>query len=47
MKLTVDTSIVVKWFVAEPLSQEARIALARRIDLHAPDLVLSELKVKY
>lgn len=42
MKLTVDASIVVKWFVAEPLYNEARLLLARRIDLNAPDLVLSE-----
>ncbi|MCY3822976.1 MAG: type II toxin-antitoxin system VapC family toxin [Nitrospinae bacterium] len=42
MKLTVDASIVVKWFVAEPLHREARRLLSRRIDLHAPDLVLSE-----
>ena len=42
MKLTVDASVVVKWFVAEPLHQVARHLLARRIDLHAPDLVLSE-----
>ena len=42
MKFTVDASIVVKWFVAEPLYNEARRLLARRIDLHAPDLVLSE-----
>ena len=32
----------VKWFVAEPLYNEARRLLARRIDLYAPDLVLSE-----
>lgn len=42
MKLTVDASIVVKWFVAESLHHEARCLLSRRIDLHAPDLVLSE-----
>ena len=42
MKFTVDASIVVKWFVAEPLYNEARRLLARRIDLYAPDLVLSE-----
>ena len=42
MKLTVDASIVVKWFVAEPLHHEARLMLARRLNLHAPDLVLSE-----
>ena len=42
MKLTVDASVVVKWFIAEPLYHEAHIMLAQRIDLHAPDLVLSE-----
>ncbi len=42
MKLTVDANIVVKWFVSETLSDEARLLLARRIHLHAPDLVLSE-----
>lgn len=42
MKLTVDANIVVKWFVSETLSGEARQLLARRIHLHAPDLVLSE-----
>ena len=42
MKLTVDASVVVKWFVAESLHHEARCLLSRRIDLHAPDLVLSE-----
>ena len=42
MKLTVDASIVVKWFVAEALSKEARLLLAHRLDLHAPDLLLAE-----
>ena len=42
MKLTVDASIVIKWFVPEPLSDEARLLLARRIHLHAPGLVLAE-----
>ena len=42
MRVTVDASIVVKWFVAEPMCDEARLLLARRIDLHAPDLVLVE-----
>ena len=31
MKLTVEASIAVKWFVAEPLCGEARAVLARRI----------------
>lgn len=42
MKLTVDASIVVKWFVAEPMSDGARLLLARRIHLLAPELVLLE-----
>lgn len=42
MKLTIDASIVIKWFITEPLCDEARLLLARRIQLHAPDLVLSE-----
>ena len=42
MRLTVDASIVVKWFVAEELSGEARLLLAHRLDLHAPDLLLAE-----
>ena len=42
MKLTADASIAVKWFVAEPLSEEARRLLAHRIHLHAPDILLAE-----
>lgn len=42
MNLTIDASIVIKWFIAEPLYDEARFLLARRIQLHAPDLVLAE-----
>ncbi len=42
MKLTVDVSIVIKWFVAEPRCDEARLLLARRIRLQAPDLMLAE-----
>ena len=43
MKLTIDASIVVKWFVAEPLSDAARRLLSHRIDLHAPDILLAEV----
>ena len=42
MNLTVDASIVVKWFVAEPLRDEARRLLSHRLDLHAPELLLAE-----
>ena len=43
MKLTVDASVVIKWFVAESLCDEARLVLGRRVRLHAPELVLAEL----
>ena len=43
MKLTVDASVVVKWFVSEPLFDNARLLLAHRLELHAPDIVLVEL----
>ena len=42
MKLVVDASVVVKWFVSETLSEEARLLLAHRLELHAPDLLLVE-----
>ena len=42
MKLTVDASVVIKWFVPETLSDEARLLLGDRLSLHAPDLVLVE-----
>lgn len=42
MKLTVDASMVIKWFVAELLSDDARLLLSRRIHLHAPEFLLVE-----
>ena len=42
MSVTVDASIVIKWFVSEPMSQEARLLLARPIRLYAPGLLLAE-----
>ena len=42
MRVTVDASIVVKWFVVEPLSQVSRLLLARQLELQAPDLLLPE-----
>lgn len=42
MKLTVDASMVIKWFVAEPMSDEARLLLARRVHLQAPEFLLVE-----
>ena len=42
MKLTVDASVVLKWFVTEPLSEQARQLLDGQLDLHAPDILLAE-----
>ena len=42
MKLTVDASIVVKWYVSENYSEEARLLLAHRLERYAPDILLAE-----
>ena len=42
MNLTVDASVVVKWFVAEPLRDESRRLLSHRLGLHAPEILLAE-----
>ncbi|MDE0245553.1 MAG: type II toxin-antitoxin system VapC family toxin [Gammaproteobacteria bacterium] len=42
MRITVDASIVIKWFVVEPSSQESRLLLTRHSELLAPDLLLPE-----
>ena len=42
MKLTVDASVVVKWFVKEPLNEESRLLLAHRLHLYAPALLITE-----
>lgn len=42
MTLTVDASVVAKWFVKEQGFEEARGLLAHRIHLHAPDILLAE-----
>lgn len=42
MKLTVDAGVVLKWFVTEPLSGQARQLLDGQLDLHAPDILLAE-----
>ena len=43
MKFTVDASVVVKWYVSEIHSQEARLLLGHRLERFAPDFVLVEL----
>ena len=40
MKLTVDSNVVGKWFITEQLSDNARLLLTPRIQLHAPDMLL-------
>lgn len=42
MNLVVDASVVVKWFVSETLTEEARLLLSHRLKLHAPELLLAE-----
>ena len=42
MKLTVDASIVVKWYVSEKHSEDARLLLAHRLERYAPDILLAE-----
>lgn len=42
MRLTVDTRVVVKRFVDEPLSDESRLLLAHRLHLWVPAILLSE-----
>ena len=42
MKLTVDASIVVKWYVSERDSEQARLLLAHRLERYAPNLLLTE-----
>ena len=42
MKLTIDASIVVKWYISEKHSEEARLLLAYRLERYAPDILLAE-----
>ncbi len=42
MKLTVDASIVVKWYVAETHSGDARLLLSHRLERFAPEFLLVE-----
>ena len=43
MKFTVDASVVVKWYVTETYSADARLLLGHRLERYAPDFVLVEL----
>jgi predicted nucleic acid-binding protein len=40
--VVIDTSVALKWYIPESFSSEAKLYLARRIDRHAPDYLLSE-----
>ena len=42
MRVTVDASVAVKWFVAEDHRKEARALLGPRIERYAPDLLPAE-----
>ena len=43
MSLVVDASVVIKWFIHEPLHDGARQLLDGRESLHAPDLLIAEV----
>ena len=43
MSLVVDASVVIKWFIDEPLHENARQLLTEREVLHAPDLLIPEV----
>lgn len=43
MSLVIDASVAIKWFIDEPLHENARQILRDREELHAPDLLISEL----
>jgi predicted nucleic acid-binding protein len=43
MNLIVDASVVMKWFVDEPLHENARRLLKTGESLHAPDLLVAEV----
>lgn len=42
MRFTVDASVVVKWYITEHHSDEARLLLGHRLERHAPDFLLVE-----
>lgn len=42
MSLVLDASVVIKWFIHEPLHDRAREVLEVRESLHAPDLLIAE-----
>lgn len=43
MSLVVDASVAVKWFVVEPLWQEAEALTRRRDSLLAPEFIIAEV----
>jgi predicted nucleic acid-binding protein len=43
MSLVLDASVVIKWFINEPLHEVARQLLTDREVLHAPDLLIPEV----
>jgi predicted nucleic acid-binding protein len=43
MSLVVDASVVIKWFIGEPLHEQARQLLKDQDGLYAPDLLLAEI----
>ena len=42
MRIVIDASVLVKWYVPEVHSGEAELLLNRRFELHAPELIIPE-----
>lgn len=43
MSIVVDASVAIKWFIQEPLREEARLLLQRSDPLYTPDLLFAEI----
>ncbi len=42
MKIVIDASVLIKWYVPEVHSTEAELLVNSRFDIHAPELIIPE-----
>ena len=42
MKIVIDASVLIKWYVPEIHSDEAELLIDDRFDIHAPELIIPE-----
>ena len=42
MKIVIDASVLIKWYVPEIHSDEAELLIDDRFDIHAPELIIAE-----